>query len=69
MTQNTRYLKLQGNETLNTWLNLTDSLFIMDGNIRNTVIAQEEQNRKNFEIMQKALKMEKEAKEIEARGK
>ncbi len=59
-----RYLKLQDNETLNTWLSLTNSVFLMDENIRNTVIAQEEQNRKNFEIMQKALKMEKEAKEL-----
>jgi hypothetical protein len=59
-----RYLKLQDNDTLNTWLNLIDSLFLMDGNIRNTVIAQENQNRRNLEIMQKALKMEKEAKEL-----
>ncbi len=32
--------------------------------MRNTVIAKEEQNRRNFEMMQKSLELEKEAKEI-----
>lgn len=59
-----RYLKLQDNETLNTWLSLTDSLHLMDATMRNTVIAKEDENQKNLEIMQKALKMEKEAKKL-----
>lgn len=59
-----RYLKLQDNTTLNTWLSLTDSLHLMDVNMRSTVIAKEDENQKNYEIMQKALKMEKEAKEL-----
>lgn len=58
-----RYLKLQDNEFLNIWLSLTDSLYLMDANLRNTVIAKEDQNKRNLEILQKALKMEKEAKE------
>lgn len=62
-----RYLKLQDNETLNTWLSLTDSLHLMNANMRNTVIAKEDENQKNYEIMQKALKMEKEAKELKQR--
>lgn len=59
-----RYLKLQDNRTLNTWLSLTDSLDLMDANMRNTVIAKEDENRRNYEIMQNALKMENEAKEL-----
>lgn len=62
-----RYLKLQDDATLSTWLSLTDSLYLMDANMRNTVIAKEDQNQRNYEIMQKALKMEKEAKELKQR--
>lgn len=59
-----RYLKLEANPGLNKWLGLIDSLYIVNPKMKDAVIAKEEQNQRNFEIMQQALQMEKEAKEL-----
>jgi len=59
-----RYLKLVANRSLSKWLNILDSLYIVNTKVRDEVIRKEEQNLRNFEMMQKALQMEKEAKEL-----
>jgi len=59
-----RYLKLEANTGLGKWLNVLDSLYKVDKKMRDDVIMKEEQNQRNFEMMQKALQMEKEAKEL-----
>jgi hypothetical protein len=37
---------------------------MIDGNMRNAVIALEEENQRKFEMWQKSLELEKEAKEL-----
>lgn len=59
-----RYLKLEANPGLYKWLGIIDSLYIVNPKMRDAVIAKEEQNQRNFEMMQQALQMEKEAKEL-----
>jgi len=59
-----RYLKLEANPGFNKWLGIIDSLYIVNPKMRDAVIAKEEQNQRNFEMMQQALNMEKEAKEL-----
>ncbi len=59
-----RYLKLEADPGLNKWLSIIDSLYIVNPKMREAVIAKEEQNQRNFEMMQQALQMEKEAKEL-----
>jgi hypothetical protein len=59
-----RYLKLQDNIALNKLLWLTDSVYRINGTMRDRVIAKEEQNQKNIEILRRAIEMEKEAKEL-----
>ena len=49
---------------LSKWLSLIDSLYLADPKMREFVIAKEQQNQREFETMQKALQMEKEAREL-----
>jgi hypothetical protein len=60
-----RYLKLESNAALSKQLGFVDSLFQAKPKMREFVIAKEEQNRRDLEIMQKVLQMENDAKEIE----
>lgn len=46
------------------WLSYIDSVYQTNPKMRESVIAKEEQNQRDFEIMQKALQMEKEAREL-----
>lgn len=57
-------MKLNRWPSLNRWLGQVDSTYIGDENMRNTVIVRDEQNQRNFEIMQKSAELEKEAKEL-----
>jgi hypothetical protein len=59
-----RYLKLEANRSLGKWLNMLDSLYIVNTKMRDEVIQKEERKQRDFEIMQQALQMEKEAKEL-----
>jgi len=59
-----RYVKLYGWPSLNRWLGQIDSAYIVNGNMRKAVIAREELNQRNFEMMQKSAELEKEAKEL-----
>jgi hypothetical protein len=59
-----RYLKLHVAGSLSKWLSFTDSLYRADAKMRNGVIAKEEQNQRDFETIQKARQMEKEAREL-----
>lgn len=59
-----RYVKLYGSPSLNRWLGQVDSGYIVDGNMRNAVIAREQENQRKFEMWQKSLELEKEAKEL-----
>lgn len=59
-----RYLKLISNVSLTKQLRFIDSICEADPEMREFVIAKEEQNQKDFETMQKALQMEKNAKEL-----
>ncbi len=59
-----RYVKLNGWPSLNRWLGQVDTAYITDGNMRNRVIAREEENFRKFEMWQKSLELEKEAKEL-----
>ncbi len=45
-------------------MGIIDSLYIVDPKMRAAVIAKEEQNQRDFEMMQQALNMKKEAKEL-----
>lgn len=59
-----RYLKLENNKSLLTILQKTDSLYQADNQLRQRVIAKEEENQRNLEMLQRALRMEAEAKEL-----
>lgn len=59
-----RYLKLKCSGGLSKWLSFIDSLDRADPKMREFVIAKEEQNERDFEIKQKALQMENEAREF-----
>lgn len=59
-----RYLKLQKDKSLVKHLRVTDSLHLMYPQMRDSVIAEEDQRQKDFEMMQQAIQMENEAREI-----
>jgi hypothetical protein len=59
-----RYLKLNGGQSLYKALVSLDSLYIKDEKMRDWVIAREERNEKAFQLTQRAIQMEKEAKEL-----
>ena len=45
-----RYVKLYAWPSLKRWLGQVDSAYIVDGNMRNAVIAREEENQRKFEM-------------------
>ncbi len=59
-----RYLKLNAYEDLSKQLRIVDRRESEDPTLRDRVIATEEENQKKFETFQRALEMEKEAKEL-----
>lgn len=59
-----RYVKLEAPAGIKKWLGEVDKLYFVDRNMRNTVIAREEENQRNFEMWQKSAELEKEAKEL-----
>jgi hypothetical protein len=59
-----RFLKLHANESLNKSIGVLDSLSVANPKMRELVIAKEEQNKRDFEMMQRAAELEKEAKEL-----
>jgi hypothetical protein len=59
-----RYLKLNAGPGLYKTLASLDSLYIKDGKMREHVLATEERNEKAFQLMQQAIQMEKEAKQL-----
>jgi hypothetical protein len=59
-----RYLKLNGGQSLYKALVSLDSLYMKDEKMRDWVIAREERNEKAFQLTQRAIQMEKEAKEL-----
>lgn len=59
-----RYMKIKANGYLSKVLGIADSLYRTDPQLRESVIAIEEQNQKDFEKMQKAFQMERDAKEL-----
>jgi len=63
-----RYLKLQDNTALNKLLTFTDSLYQINGTMRDSVIRREEQNQRNLEILRRAIQLEKEAKELKKKA-
>lgn len=63
-----RYLKLNSNKSLLDLLYRTDSLFRTDAGLRDSVIQQEEENQRIFEMLQKANSMEREAEELKRKA-
>lgn len=63
-----RYLKLNSNKSLLDLLYRTDSLFRTDAGLRDSVIQQEEENQRIFEMLQKANNMEREAEELKRKA-
>jgi hypothetical protein len=63
-----RYLKLNSNKSLLDLLYRTDSLFRADAGLRDSVIQQEEENQRIFEMLQKANNMEREAEELKRKA-
>lgn len=63
-----RYLKLEADGGLLKWMKVVDSLYLVDTKMRDSVIAREEQNQRDFEMMQKAKQMEDEARELRGKG-
>jgi hypothetical protein len=59
-----RYLKLQADKNLYKKLEVTDSMYVANSEMGEIVIAWEEQNRRDFEMMQRALRMEREPDEL-----
>jgi hypothetical protein len=59
-----RYLKLSANQSLYKTLVSLDTLYTKDEKMREHVIATEEQNEKNYQLMIRAIQMEKEAKQL-----
>ena len=59
-----RYLKLESNSSLSKHLGFIDSLYEANTKMREFVVAKEEQNQRDFEMMQKAAQMEKDAREL-----
>lgn len=63
-----RYLKLNSSKSLLDLLYRTDSLFSTDAGLRDSVIQQEEENQRIFEMLQKANNMEREAEELKRKA-
>jgi hypothetical protein len=59
-----RYLKLKSDKGLNMLLNFIDSVYVANPNMREFVIAKEEQKQRDFEINQRVLQMENEVREL-----
>jgi hypothetical protein len=59
-----RYLKLESDTALNKWLRFTDSLYLASTKMREVVIAREEENQRQLEMLQRALQLEDEAKKL-----
>lgn len=60
-----RYLKLDtASRGLQEHLNLVDSLYKLNPDLRQTVLETEETNRKHLEMLQKARQMENEARDL-----
>ncbi len=59
-----RYVKLEAPGGIKKWLGEVDKLYFVDRNMRNIVIAKEEENQRNFELWQKSAELKKETKEL-----
>lgn len=59
-----RYLKLEADKGLGKWLRTLDTLERKDPKMRDKVIATEEENQRKLETLQRAIEMEKEAREL-----
>jgi hypothetical protein len=59
-----RYLKIYENKSLRELLFLTDSLYLREPKMRDSVLERERQIVKNLEMMQRAAEMEAKAKEL-----
>jgi hypothetical protein len=63
-----RYLKLEADGGLLKWMKVVDSLYLVDKKMRDNVIDREEQNERDFEMMQKAKQMEEDARELKKKA-
>jgi len=63
-----RYLRLNSNRSLQGLLFFTDSLYRVDQGMRDSVIQKEEENRRVFELLQKAKDKEEEAEELKRKA-
>jgi hypothetical protein len=63
-----RYMKLQADGGLLKWMKVVDSLFLVDRKMRDGVIAREEQNQRDFEMMQRAKQMEDEVRDLKRKA-
>lgn len=59
-----RYLKLKADTGLIMLLSFIDSVYVANPNMREFVIAKEEQKQRDFEINQRVLQMENEVREL-----
>lgn len=59
-----RYLKLEAGRALRKWTTFIDSLYRTNAKMRDDVIAKEEQNQWEFEMMRRAKQMEDEARAL-----
>jgi len=62
-----RYVKLEAPAGIKKWLGEVDKLYFVDRNMRNIVIAKEEENQRNFEMWEKSAELEKETKELKGK--
>ena len=64
-----RYLKLQENQNLRELLYTTDSIYLINPGLRDSVEQRERQNTRNLEMLQEAMKKEQEAKELREKAR
>ena len=64
-----RYLKLNNNRNLQVLLNITDSLYLSEYNMRDSVIETEEKNEQKLKLLQEATEKQKEADELRKKAK
>lgn len=64
-----RYLKLQENQNLRELLYTTDSIYLINPGLRDSVEQRERQNKRNLEMLQEAIKKEQEAKVLREKVK
>lgn len=64
-----RYLKLNNNQSLQQLLYITDSLYRVDKNLRDSVQQQEESIREQFELRQRIIEKEKEVSRLREKMK